>query len=328
LELQKPVDRRFKSDRPHTKSDSSPGDVGSGSNAAIRFVAWIAVAAGLSVVNAPTFLTQLNQSLGDTFGSVFPAIPFAALLTLIFALRWRDLAEILNAEGSVRSLVSTRVVGIAMVASLVVLEPFTSQTVETSGLAVVLTFYGVSLAINPLTRRFILPYAGIYAAGLVVPFALQWALGEPLAALSADFSGALVGLLGFPVAWQGTQFQFLSKSGEVISGVVTPGCSSIISVTTFLGLLALMHMDLKKDVRSTAILAVVGIGVLTVLNSVRIMLLMWVGFDYGLDAYLGIHNWVGYAIFLGFYLAALPVYSRMGRQGRPAAEGLGLNPDG
>lgn len=296
--------------------------------AVIRFASWIAVSIALTIATAPNFVSLLNQSLGDTFGTVFPAIPFAALLTLIFALRWNELSEILVSESGFGSFLPTRLLGAATVASLLLLEPLTSQTVETSGLAVVMTFYGASLAINPATRRFILPYAVIYAAGLVVPFALQWAFGEPLAALSSDFSAGLVGLLGFPVAWQGTQFQFLSKTGEIISGAVTPGCSSVISVTTFLGLLALMHMDLRKDVRSTLALAVVGIGVLTVLNSVRIMILMWVGYDYGLDAFWGIHNWVGYALFLGFYLAALPIYSRMGNRSSPQPGGLGYQRSG
>lgn len=299
-----------------------------GAPAAIRFVSWVTVSTALTIGTAPNFVSLLNQSLGDTFGSIFPAIPFAALLTLIFALRWNELSEILTSERGVGSLAKIRLVGIGVVSGVLLLEPLTSQSVETSGLAVVLTFYGASLAMNPTTRRFILPYAVIYAAGLVVPFTLQWAFGEPLAALSSDLSAGLVGFLGFPVAWQGTQFQFLSKTGEIISGAVTPGCSSIISVTTFLGLLALMHMDLRKDARSTIALALVGIGVLTVLNSVRIMMLMWVGYDYGLSAFWGIHNWVGYALFLGFYLAALPIYSRMGDRGPGQPRGLGYEGSG
>ncbi len=281
----------------------------------IRFVGWIGAAAAASLASAPNFLTLLDRSLGDTFGSVFPAIPFASLLTLIFALRWRELADVLAKEGGLRTQLSSRMVGIATVGALVALEPLTGQLVETSGIAVVLTFYATSLAINPRTKRFLLPYAAVYAAGVGAPSVLQLAFGEPLAFLSSALSAKMVGLLGFPVAWQGTQFQFLSRSGEVVSGVVTPGCSSIISVTTFLGLLTLMHMDLNKDLRSTAALAVAGIGVLTVLNSLRIMLLMWVGYQDGLAAFWGIHNWVGYALFLGFFLVALPVYSRMGRRG-------------
>jgi len=284
-------------------------------NAGIRFLGWLALSVGLSFITAPNFLSLLNQSLGDTFGSIFPAIPFAALLALIFALRWKELEGILSAEGSLRSHLTSRLAGAAVLGALVVLEPLSGQNVASAGVALVLTFYAVSLIVNPLTERFLLPYAVVLAAGVGAPTVLQFAFGEPLAGVSAVFSAKLVGLLGFPVTWQGTQFQFVSKTGEVLSGVVTPGCSSIISITTFLGLLALMHLDLKKDARSTLMLAILGVGVLTVLNSVRIMVLLWVGYVDGSAAFWGVHNWVGYALFLGFYLAALPIYSRMGRQG-------------
>jgi exosortase/archaeosortase family protein len=282
---------------------------------AIRFAGWLALSVGLVFLTAPNFLDLLNQSLGDTFGSVFPAIPFAALLTLIFALRWNEFESVLAAEGGLRSNLGDRLIGGAVLGALVVLEPLSGQNVASAGVAVVLTFYAASLVVNPLTKRFMLPYAGIYAAGVGAPSVLQWAFGEPLAGVSSALSSRMVGLLGFPVSWQGTQFQLVSKTGEVLSGVVTPGCSSIISVTTFLGLLALMHLDLRKDARSTVTLAVVGIGVLTVLNSVRIMILLWVGYVDGSAAFWGVHNWVGYALFIGFYLAALPIYSRMGGQG-------------
>lgn len=281
--------------------------------AELRFLAWLGAAFTLSTGTAPNFLGLLNQSLGDAFGSVFPAIPFAALLTLIFALRWNELRAILEKEGGALTLKGARLVGAALIVALIALEPITGVSVATAGAAVVLTFYAASLVINPLTSRFMLPFAAIYAAGVSAPSVLQWAFGEPLAVVSTDLSARLVGLLGFPVAWEGTQFQFLSKTGDVINGVVTPGCSSIISVTTFLGLLALMHLDLRKDLRSTATVAAAGVVLLTLLNSVRIVLLMWVGYVDGGSAFWEIHNWIGYALFLGFYLAALPVYSRMGR---------------
>jgi exosortase/archaeosortase family protein len=286
-----------------------------------RFGVWLAAAAALTVGTAPDFVRLLNQSLGDTFGNIFPAIPFAALLTLIFALSWKDLRDVLGKEAGLRTRLRTRLVGAALVVILFVLEPVTSLSVASSGVSVVLTFYAAALIFNPLSDRFLFPYAVIYAAGVGAPFALQWAFGEPLAALSSDLSARLVGIMGFPVAWQGTQFQLLSRTGEIIDGVVTPGCSSVISVTTFLGLLALMHLDMKKDVRSTATLAVAGIAVLTLLNSVRIMLLMWVGYLDGASAFWGLHNWVGYGLFLGFYLAALPIYTRMGGPRRRGYDG-------
>jgi len=250
--------------------------------------------------------------LGEQFGDVFPVFPFAALVALITALRWRELKGVLEAERGLKTEPKTRLLGMSMLSALLLLEPLTGQTATTAGVAMVFTFYATSLTLNPLTKRLLLPYAGVFAAGVGSPAILQWAFGEPLAVVSSVLSAKLVALVGFPVAWAGTQFQLVTKSGDVISSVISPGCSSIISVTTFLGLLALMHLDLRKDLRSTFILAVAGVGVLTILNSVRIMILMWVGYVQGAGAFWEVHNWVGYILFLGFYLAILPIYSRMG----------------
>lgn len=251
--------------------------------------------------------------LGEQFGDVFPVFPFAALVVLITALRWRELAGVLEAEQGLQTEPKTRAVGVSMVVVLLLLEPLTGLNVTTAGIAMVLTFYGTALALNPLTKRLLLPYAGVFAAGVGSPAVLQWAFGEPLAVASSWLSARFVALAGLPVAWAGTQFEFVSKSGDVVSSFVAPGCSSVISVTTFLGLLALMHLDMKKDLRSTVTLAVAGTAVLTVLNSVRILILMWVGYEQGAAAFWGVHNWVGYVLFLAFYLAALPIYARMGR---------------
>jgi len=271
----------------------------------------MAAGGGLSALAAPNFLSLLGQSLDDTFGNIFPAIPFAALLTVLFLIRWGDLNEILVNEKGLTSEPAVRLAGLAVAAALLLLRNFLSQSVVLSGVAIILMFYGTSLALIPGARRLILPYALTYAAGVAAPFALQWAFGEPLVTLSSDLSAWVVSLTGVPITWQGAQFSLVSKTGELVSATVTPGCSSILSVTTFLGLLALMHFDMRKAVSSTLKLAVAGVAVLILLNSVRIAILVWVGYSSGPAALWGIHNWVGYALFLGFYMVALVVYTRM-----------------
>jgi len=266
----------------------------------------------LSALTAPNFPSLVNQSVGDAFDGLFVAIPIVALLTLIFALRWKELAQMMTEEGGGLSRLPVRLVGAATILALFVLEPTTGQTLATSGIAVVLTFYATALLVNPSTARFMLPYAAVYGAAVGAPAILLWAFGEPLAVLSSGLSAGLVHVAGFPVTWEGTGFQLVSKAGEVVNGVVTPGCSSVSSVTMFLGLLALMHLDMKKDSRITAKLAVVGVLALILLNSVRILILLWVGYQYGSDALWGVHDWIGYALFLGFFLTMLPLYARMG----------------
>jgi len=284
-----------------------------GGDVRIRFTTWFGAAVALSALTAPNFPTLADQSVGNAFDGLFVAIPIAALLTLIFVIRWKELAHLLKEEGGGSSRLPVRLVGGVTILALFVLEPVTGESLATSGIAVVLTFYATALVVNPSTARFMLPYAAIYGAAVGAPAALLWAFGEPLAVLSSGLSAGLVRLAGFPVAWQGTGFQLVSKAGDVVNGAVTPGCSSVSSVTMFLGLLALMHIDMKKDSRTTAKVAVVGVLSLVLLNSVRILILLWVGYEYGSAALWGVHDWIGYAFFLGFFLAVLPVYTRMGK---------------
>jgi exosortase/archaeosortase family protein len=297
--------------------------------AVLRFAGWVATASALSAITVPSFPARLNQILGDTFGSSFAVVPFVALFAVIFAFRWRDLEQVLDSEGGLGTLPRTRLAGVFTLIAMALLEPLTGGLVETSAVALILTFYGTSLAINPLTARFLLPYAAVLSVGVSAPSALQWAFGVPLASLSSVLSARLVGLLGVHVAWQGTQFQFMSRTGELVSAVITPDCSGIVSVTTFLGLLALIHTDMHKDLHSTAKLALAGTAALAILNCVRIMLLILVGYGFGSSAFWGLHYWLGYAEFLGFYIAALMVYSRMGRPNPglyPANSGLPYTP--
>ncbi|MBI3858854.1 MAG: exosortase/archaeosortase family protein [Thaumarchaeota archaeon] len=280
--------------------------------ARIRFVSWVAAATTLSLFTAYNFPALLSESLDDAFGSIFPAVPFAALLTVLFLLRWDDLRDILAEDVPLSAEAKVRLLGALTLAGLLALREPAGQSLVLSGVAIVLTFYSSSLVLIPQAKRFILPYGLIYSAGVAAPAAIQWAFGEPLASLSAYLSAQFVSLTGVPVVWQGTEFALVSKTGETVAATVTPGCSSVISVTTFLGLLALMHFDTRKEIKSTLMLAVAGTAVLTLLNSARIAILIWVGYSSGVEAFWGIHNWVGYALFLGFYMAALVVYSNMG----------------
>lgn len=283
----------------------------------VRFLTWAVISTSLCLFTAPDFPSLLNGSVGDAFGELVVAVPVVALLTLIFGLRWREFALSLEHEAGSRILL-LRLAGVSVIGALLVLEPLTGQSLAGAGVAVVLTFYGLALVVIPTASRFMLPYAAVYAAAVGAPALLLWAFGEPLAVLASGLSSRLASIAGFPVLWQGTQFQIISRSGATVTGTVTASCSSVTSVTMFLGLLALMHLDMKKDWRATVKVAAGGVIALTLLDSVRIMILLWVGYQYGAAALWGLHDWIGYAMFLGFFLTALPIYARMGG-GRPEA---------
>jgi len=288
----------------------------------LRIITWIGLSVLLSILIAPNFLSLLSQALDGAFDSVVPAIPFSALLFVLFLFRGNDLLKIVREEKGLSSELYTRLVGVSGTVSFFFLRGIVANSVVLSGVTIILVFFFSSLALNPLTRRIMLPYAVIYVMGACAPTILQWVFGQPLALLSTDLSTLLVKSVGIPAVWQGTQFSLDSVTGDTLTATITPGCSSLISISTFLCLLGLLHFDMKKNLVSTFKLAVSGIAVLTALNSVRILILVWVGYTRGAVEFWSVHNWVGYSIFLGFYLVAIIVYSKMGtRTGTTYANG-------
>ena len=292
-----------------------------------RFVAWLCLALTSSLLfysgEISTFTQLLSGRLVETFGTVFPAFPFVTLLFILFALRWKELHAILLEEHGLTSRPSTRVLGLWLVILPLAFRQFSEGSLELSAVTLISVFYGSSLLINPLSLKIMLPYALLYSAGVTSPTILQTVFGEPLAWFSSVLTAGMVSLSGIPVTWHGTQFEFVSRVGESVTATITPGCSSVLSVTTFVGLLGLMHIDLKKELRSTVRLALVGVAALIVLNSLRIGILIWAGYAEGEAALWGLHNWIGYALFLGFYLGTLVVYTNMGKRSiLPAGAGM------
>jgi len=292
-----------------------------------RFVIWLSLALVSSFLlyfgEISTFTQLLSGRLVETFGTVFPAFPFVTLLFILFALRWKELHAILLEEHGLTSRFPTRVLGFCLVILPLTFRQLSDGSLELSAVTLISVFYGSSLLINPMSLKIMLPYALLYSVGVTSPTILQAVFGEPLAGFSSALTAGMVGLSGIPVTWHGTQFEFVSKVGETVTATITPGCSSVLSVTTFMGLLGLMHIDLKKELKSTVKLALVGVAALTVLNSVRIGILIWAGYASGEAALWGLHNWIGYALFLGFYLATLVVYTNMGKRSIvPASSGI------
>jgi exosortase/archaeosortase family protein len=108
-------------------------------------------------------------------------------------------------------------------------------------------------------------------------------------------------------------FELVSAAGDPISAVVTPACSAVYSISIYLALLGLMYLDMGTSLATTAKFAIAGVVVIPLLNSARIALTIWFGFVDGSAAFWGIHDWLGYAIFLAFYIAVLMTYTRTGK---------------
>ena len=287
-----------------------------------RLVAWLAATFLLIFSlysNQLLVLTSgLSELLTSTLGTVFPAYPFLALLILLTALRWSDFHSVLLTEQGPTSMPAVRLAGFAFVllpaAFWAIFSLQLGQSVylamEISACSLVLVAYGALIALNPRMWRIMLPYASLYALGLVSPLFMLDALGAPLASFSSYVAAGMTSALGLHVAWQGVSFGFVSATGEPISAVVTPVCSAVYSISIYLALLGLMYLDMGASLTTTAKFAIVGVAIIPLLDSARITLMIWFGFEGGSAAFWGAHDWLGYAMFFAFYVGVLEIYSR------------------
>jgi len=289
-----------------------------------RLAAWLATTFLLIFALYSNQLIVLTSGLGDllssTLGTVFPAYPFLALLLLLTAFRWKDFHRVLLSE---RGLVSNPVIRLAGVALLLLpaalwtlffvqLGQSAYLAMEISACSLVLVAYGALLALNPTMWKIMLPYASLYAVGLLSPLFMLNILGAPMAAFSSYVAAGITNAIGIHVAWQGVSFAFVSQSGESIGAVVTPACSAVYSISIYLALLGLMQLDIGRSLTTTAKFAIAGVLIIPLLDSARIALMIWFGFVDGSAAFWGIHDWLGYATFFVFYIGVLVTYSRAG----------------
>lgn len=290
-----------------------------------RLAAWLFATAILILTlyraQLSVLTSGLDQLLSQTLGTVFPAYPFLALLVLLTALRWGDFHRLLLSECGLRTLPAVRLVGtVLMVLPAVIWALVTGQAgasvyleMEAAACSIVLVAYGALISINPTMWRIMLPYASLYAVGLLSPLVMLDLLGGPLASFSSYGAAEMTSLFGLHVAWQGGSFAFISASGQSISAMVTPVCSAAYSISIYLALLGLMYLDVGSSVATILKFAMVGVATIPVLDSLRIALMIWFGYLGGPSAFWAIHDWLGYAMFFGFYVAVLFVYAKTAR---------------
>jgi exosortase/archaeosortase family protein len=294
----------------------------------LRLAAWIATSLVLAFTlyfgPLSLLLSGLDNLLSSTLGTVFPAYPFLALLFLLTALRWRDFHEVLLTERGPAFRPATRAVGLLLILLPIVLwylfigklESSDYLAMEVAAAFLVLMAYGTLLVLNPLMWRIMLPYACLYSVGMVAPLFMLDTVGAPMALVSGYVASWITTALGIHVAWNGVSFGFVSVDGESITSIVTPACSAVYSISIYLALLGLMYLDMGSSVLATVKYAIVGVALIPLLDSARIAIMIVFGFFGGSSAFWAVHDWLGYAIFLAFYVAVLIAYSRSARAWR------------
>jgi len=278
-----------------------------------RIILWASSSLGVSLLLYYRLIAEIYRWITSIVPGETQVYPIAGIIfvTAFILLRKSEIHAALRMEEGYRSKPITRITGLILAftpALALGLLNTSVSSIEAATVILTLVWLGIFAAINPSTSKLILPYAVIYMAATLSPLILRLIIGEPLADLSYLIVSQAIGLPGIPITQTGRTLQLISKKGEIISFTVSPDCSSISSITVFLLLCGLMHLDLKKKKVHTLMLALLGTLALIILNAIRIIILVWTGYLGGDWAMWNTHSWLGYAIMISFYAVATKIY--------------------
>ncbi|MCS7096334.1 MAG: archaeosortase/exosortase family protein [Nitrososphaerota archaeon] len=284
------------------------------SRQAVRIILWISASLAISLLLYWRYVAALLQNIGEIVPGETQLYPIAGIVFVgaFILFRRGEIRRSLEKEAESRSEAKVRLAGLllALTPALAYIVIPVDMDVSASVLAIV--WFGVFAAINPRSSRILASYTVLYVAATLSPKIIYPVAGEPLADFASLIVGHVIRALGIPVLQFGRSFAFTSLNGEAVRFTISPDCSSISSITVFLLLCGLMHLDMKKRASATIMLAAAGTAALTLLNALRIVILLWVGYVGGDWTLWNVHGWLGYAIMIGFYALAAKIYLSLG----------------
>ena len=294
---------------------------------------WLPQLAAATVVSLALYYPQallLLLKLGEVFGGVFdtsvPAFPLAGMffVVIFIALRRDEFLRRLEARGRDAAVAS---LGVALAAlplvPLLAAGQLFAGSYAYAAVALASCWVGVLAVVRPSTLGFLWPYLALFVAAVGSVSLLTAVAGDPLAIVVASVSGAMTWLFGLPVQWSSVFITFSPAGSGPIELFISQECSGIASVSIFLLLVGLMHLDMGATRRSTVVMAAGGTALFVFLNAARVVVLIAGGIYGGQDLLWSLHGWVGYEFYIMGNSFLLLVYTRttgaVARPGQPSA---------
>jgi exosortase/archaeosortase family protein len=281
-----------------------------------RFYSWV-----LLMLTVSTFFMEEVYGIAGKIaelsqGDVGTSYPVAVLIFLLFfiVLRREELAGQIPEKSWLTDSALIRILGLAIIL-LTLLTRFDISNTRTLFLPVytarlLSTVFGVTLMVYPSTLKKLTPYLFLGLFSVLSPLFLEAFIGGYLVVMVSNLTRLIVQSLTVPVLWYNQGGTILSSDGGSIMFTISTGCSSISSISVFLLLTGLMHIDLGKRLKETVGIALSGTVILLLLNAVRIVLLIWVGYSFGEGLFTSLHKRLGYVTFTLFYASVLFFYLR------------------
>jgi exosortase/archaeosortase family protein len=275
----------------------------------------VATAVSLLVYSqqALLLLTKVDEVFAGVFDTSVPAFPLAGMLfVLVFMfLRRGELAALLAERGRDGA---TTAAGVALAVAPLPVVLLAGGAVGGSyvfaAFALATCWVGVAAAVRPPVFRFLWPYLVAYMAAVGSVSALTAAYGDPLAAVVAAVSRGITALLGLQVRWSSVYMSFTAAGGTPVSLYISQECSGVASISIFLLLMGLMHLDVRPKVTKTLVVGAFGALLFVFLNAVRVVALVAGGIYGGTGLLWSLHGWIGYVLYVAGYAAILLLYMK------------------
>ncbi|MDG6980673.1 MAG: exosortase/archaeosortase family protein [Nitrososphaerota archaeon] len=272
-----------------------------------------AVTLALYYQQALLLLLKVGQVFSGVFDTSVPAFPLAGMLFVLMfiGLKKHEFWERLAArEADSFISIAAAAMAVTPLVAAILIGPAT-DSYAFAGIALVTCWVGIVIAIRPSLFSFLFPYLGLYLAAVGTVGVLTTSFGDPLAIVVAAVSEGITTMFHIPVQWSSVNISFVSAGGSPVNLFISQECSGIASMSIFLLLMGLMHLDMKPELWVSAAFAVGGSALFLVLNSLRVVILIVAGIDYGQALLWNLHGWVGYAFYIVGYLALVVAYFRV-----------------
>ncbi|MCL4440668.1 MAG: hypothetical protein M1609_08790 [Firmicutes bacterium] len=202
--------------------------------------------------------------------------------------------------------------GPALLAAAVLLPPEQDYMILKPALALA----GAFALVFGQTARIPLLTLMVYSGAIFFPVLVEryFETGYARAALAP--AEGLAQLLGLPLAVDGQLAGIVTAEGQPVTVTVTAACAGPATMGVFLGLFALMYLDLPIPVGRALAVLFFGIAGTWAQSIIRILVIMEAGFKLGEKALWAAHFWTIYLLFPAWYLVFALVYLKQAGTGR------------
>jgi exosortase/archaeosortase family protein len=142
-------------------------------------------------------------------------------------------------------------------------------------------------------------FAWLIHAGQVDELLANSSVGSAFASLTIAYTGGLLKLSGVPVTATG-EVLYLGPQSRIGAVAVTGLCSGFLSFAMFLFAFSLVLVDTGKTLGPKRLIFLLAIGAsgTFLISSLRVYLVLVVGYYFGLTAMATAHQYLGYVMFL------------------------------